>query len=261
MVVMDIKKSIVVFAAVALLCGCTQKNTTDKSAPEKEYNPALANVLEAHGGIDEWNEQQTLSFEMGNQKHTIDLHTRELKISSPGMAMGNDNGTVWMKQDSANFQGSPTFYHSLMFYFHTMPFVLADDGINYEEVPEKEINGTTYKGLKISFNDGVGDASKDNYIMYYHSDTNKMEWMAYTSTYRSQQRSDSFNMIHYKTWENANGFLLPTELQWHQYENGEVGEASGNPRTFTNVTVSTEKMDADFYAMPEGAKVDSASVN
>jgi hypothetical protein len=48
-------------------------------------------------------------------------------------------------------------------------------------------------------------------------------------------------------------------LQWHQYKNGEVGEPSGDARTFNNVSVSSEEMEDGFYAMPEGA--DGASVN
>jgi hypothetical protein len=251
-----------IFTFALLFSACTQKNAGEKSvqpaAAQKDYNPEFKKVLEAHGGIENWNDQQTLSFAMGKQKQTIDLHSREVKITSPTMSMGNDAGTVWIKQDTAAFEGSPTFYHSLMFYFHTMPFVLADDGINYEAVADKEIRGTTYKGLKMSFDDGVGDASKDDYIVYYHPDTHKMEWLAYTSTYQSQEKSDDFGLIHYKNWKDANGFLLPTELQWHAYKDGKVGEASGDPRMFSNVSVSEEEMADNFYAMPEGAEVDSA---
>ncbi len=253
--------TLLIFAFV-LLAGCTQKDSAppETAASEKKYTSEFKKILEAHGGIENWNKQQTLSFELGNQTHTIDLHSREVKVTSAAFSMGNDNGTVWIKQDTAAFQGSPTFYHSLMFYFHTMPFVLADDGINYEEVGDKQIRGTNYNGLKMSFDEDVGDAPKDEYIVYYHPGTHKMEWLAYTSTYQSQEKSDDFGMIHYKTWEETNGFLLPTELQWHEYKNGTVDEASGDPRTFTDVSVSEEEMDNDFYAMPEGAKVDSVSI-
>jgi len=261
--VMDTKFWIAIVISFGLLAGCVQKKSDKQSAKEseREYNPTLAKIVEAHGGIEQWNDKQTLSFKLGNQKHTIDLHSRQVKINSPAFSMGNDDGTVWMKQDTVAFEGSPTFYHSLMFYFHTMPFVLADDGINYEQVPNKTFKGTEYKGLKMSFNEGIGDAPKDEYIMYYHPDTHKMEWLAYTSTYRSQEKSNNFGLIHYKTWEKANGMLLPTELQWYQYENGEVGETSGNARIFANTKVTEEEMSDDFYAMPEGAKVDSASID
>lgn len=258
---MNAKYAMLSIFSFSLLFSCVQKETETEPSDDKEYNTTLLKVLEAHGGIEDWNKQQTLTFTLGNQNHTIDLKSREVKINSPQFSMGNDAGRVWIKQDTAAFQGSPTFFHSLMFYFHTVPFVFADDGINYEQVVDKEIMGTTYKGLKMSFNAGVGDAPKDEYIMYYHPDTNRMEWMAYASTYRTQEKSDNFGMIHYKTWKQTDGFLLPTELQWHQYKNGKVGEASGDARTFTNTKVMEKEMADNFYAMPEGAEVDSVSID
>lgn len=244
------------------LVGCSQQNKDSSQQAETidKYTP-FYEVLQAHGGIEGWRNQQTLSFEMGDQKHTVDLKSREIKVTTPNYSMGNDDGTVWLKQDSMYFQGSPRFSHSLMFYFHTMPFVLADDGINYQEVPDKEIKGVVYKGVKMTFDEHVGDAPKDQYILYYHPESHKMEWLAYSSTFHSRQRSDNFNMIHYKAWKETNGFLLPTELQWYEYENGEVGAPSGDPRIFTNKKLSKEKMNAGFFDMPESAVVDSAEVN
>ena len=253
-------KGLILIVSVGLLMGCVQKKQ-EQTADKKEINPTMAKIIDAHGGVDAWQKQHTLAYEMGNQSHTIDLKSREVKITTPAFSMGNDNGTVWLMDEESNFEGSPTFYHSLMFYFHTMPFVFADDGINYQEMPDKEMKGVNYKAIKMSFSEGVGDAPKDEYIVYYHPDSYKMEWLAYTSTYQSQEKSDDFGLIHYKTWEDANGFLLPTELQWYQYEDGQVGEPQGSARTFANTEVMEKDMGDDFYAMPEGATVDSASVN
>jgi hypothetical protein len=252
---MIFKKGVTTLFAIALFISFVALSTESVVAQSNDVHPEMKKIINAHGGMDEWKNQQTLSFKMGNQTHTVDLHSREVKITSPKFSMGNDDGTVWIKQDKQNFEGSPTFYHSLMFYFHTMPFVFADDGINYREMPDKEVNGTNYKALKMSFDEGVGDSSKDEFIVYYHPDSYKMEWMAYTSTYRSQERSDDFGMIHYKKWEEANGFLLPTKLQWHKYNNAKVGKARGDARTFTNVSVSDQQMGDDFYAMPGKAKM------
>ena len=151
------------------------------------------------------------------------------------------------------------FSHSLMFYFHTMPFVLADDGIIYEEVEDKEIKGETYKGLKISYEENVGDADKDQYILYYDPETYRMEWLAYTATYFSGQQSDNFSYIKYDVWNDANGFSLPTELLWHRVQDGVIGDPAGGPRVFTNTAVLNEQMEPSFYAIPEGAVVDSAA--
>ncbi|MDZ7715466.1 MAG: DUF6503 family protein [Balneolaceae bacterium] len=243
-----------------LLISCTQKEQEQKSDQE-DLNPTIANIIEAHGGLDQWENQHTLSYELGNQSHTIDLKSREVKITTSEFSMGNDDGTVWIKDPNENYEGSPTFYHSLMFYFYAMPFVFADDGIIYESMPEKEIKGKTYGAMKISYEEGVGDSPEDEYIVYYDPQSHKMEWLAYTVTFQSQEESDDFHLIHYQKWDTFNGLQLPVELQWYEYENNEAGEPQGEPRTFTNIKVTEEDMDDEFYAMPEGAKVDSASVN
>lgn len=250
------------FFPVILLASCTPKQS-DKpdSKNANAYPPSLYSVLEAHGGIEKWNQYHTLSFALGDQTHTVDLKTRELKIEAPNFSIGNDDGNVWLKQDSTYFEGSPRFYHNLMFYFHTMPFVFADDGINYEEVPDKKIKGMTYEGIKMTFDENVGDAPKDEYILYYDPETYKMEWLAYFATYFSQKKSDSFNLIHYKKWKKTDGFLLPAELQWYEYENGEAGNTSGDARIFTNTHVSKHKMDKAFFDVPEDAVIDSTRAN
>ena len=51
-------------------------------------------------------------------------------------------------------KGIPKFYYNLMFYFYAMPFILADDGIVYEDVKPLDIEGKSYPGIKISYESG-----------------------------------------------------------------------------------------------------------
>jgi len=235
---------------ISILIQCNPKE-------EREIqNPTLKKILDAHGGLQQWDNQNTLQYTLGNQEQTIDLKSRNVKITAPDYTMGSSGDTVWIMQDTASFKGSPRFYHNLMFYFHSVPFVFADKGIHYEKVADKEIEGHTYGGLKISFDEGVGDASKDQYIIYYDTATLQMKWLAYNSTYSSQKKSDKYNLIKYATWEKVNGLLLPSELQWYEYENGEVGSPRGNPRLFSGVSLSDKHMGAGFYKAPDGAELD-----
>ncbi len=190
-----------------LLVQCNPEEDT------KIKNPTLQKILDAHGGLEKWDAQNTLQYTLGNQEQTIDLKTRNVRITAPDYTMGSSGDKVWIMQDTVAFKGSPRFYHSLMFYFHSVPFVFADEGIHYEKMDDREIEGHTYGELKMSFDDGVGDASKDQYIMHYDPKTHKINWLAYNSTFFSQKKSDNFNLIKYGTWEKVNGLLLPTELQ------------------------------------------------
>jgi len=83
-----------------------------------------------------------------------------------------------MESDSTS-NGNPEFYYNVMFYFYAMPFVLADDGIIYGDIAPLEFEGTAYPGISISYKEGVGSSSKDEYFIYYNPETYQMaiKWL------------------------------------------------------------------------------------
>ena len=203
---------------------------------KKEESPKdkLAPVYEKHGGLETWKKAKILSFNKGDEVHTVDLQTRKTLVSHPKYAMGFDGKEVWIAQDSTVFKGNPEFYHNLYFYFYAMPFVLADDGIIYEETNPITFENVTYPGIKISYEANVGTSPDDNYILYYHPETKQMEWLAYTVTFTSKEPSDKYNLIKYDTWESVNGLVLPKTLIWYKKdENGNPDEPAGTPTEFT----------------------------
>jgi len=146
------------------------------------------------------------------------------------------------------------FYHNLMFYFYAMPFVLADDGINYSAAKALEFEGKSYPGIRISYNDGVGVSSKDEYFLHYDADTKQMAWLGYTVTYRSGEKSDKINWIRYNDWQEIEGLALPKSLSWYKVEDGKITEVA-NTRNFEDVVIEDTSKPADFYAKPENGKI------
>lgn len=258
-----LSQKLLLFLIAALIgLGCAQQQDENAySKPEmrpQDFHPTLYKILEAHGGIEKWQQNNTLHFTLGEENHTIDIHNRRVRIETPNYTIGSDEDNhVWLAQDSTYYTRNARFYHSLMFYFHTMPFVLADDGIIYEEIGDTDLAGKIYRGIKISYEANVGDADQDQYILYYDPGTYKMEWLAYTATYFSGQKSDRFSLIKYNTWSDTTGFLLPTELIWHRYSDGVVGDPA-QTRLITGTSVSRDQMTPDYYAIPDGSVVDSA---
>lgn len=226
----------------------TEIETVDKNYPEN-----IANILEAHGGLDKWNEMKTLAFTMpsddGNQVITTDLHNRRSLIETEKYKIGFDGNEAWVAQDSAYFNNDPTFYYDLMFYFYAMPFVLADDGINYSDVEPLNFEGNTYPGIKISYNSGVGASPEDEYILYYNADNNQMEWLSYTVTYFSKEKSDKFSYIKYDQWQDIDGVKLPKVLQWYNVENDSL-TTMRNERSFTSVKLTKDEMPEDMFTKP-----------
>jgi len=219
---------------------------------------AIYKVFEAHGGLETWKKKRTLAFtlpkENAPETHTVDLYSRREKIETPEFAMGFDGEDFWLLDDNKTYQGDPIFYHNLMFYFYSMPFVLADDGIDYSETEDLQFEGKSYPGVQITYKDGIGVSSKDEYYLHYDPETHQMAWLGYTVTYRSGEKSDNIRWIRYNDWMETEGLQLPKSITWHAYE-GRIIKDPKDPTTFENVMVSESPKPSTFYSKPENAKV------
>ena len=225
----------------------SQVEDTAKSLPE-----ALQQVLQAHGSLDQWRHMKALYFEIvkepQNEKHFIQLQERLDRVEGSNFTMGYDGQDVWMEADTA-YKGNAEFYHNLMFYFYAMPFVLADPGINYQQAEPLVVEGQRYPGIAVSYNDGIGTSSKDEYLLYYHPETFEMAWLGYTATYFSNERSTEFNWIKYAAWDTFNGLKLPTTLNWYNHDQG-LPTQPRNSVEFVNVNISEDMLEKELFIGP-----------
>lgn len=250
-------------------CQATEQSNTETNSntePEPIEIPTnlpkeLAAGLEAHGGLAKWKSMKTLEYEIERAESTehqlIDLENRKVLLSHQDYKLGYDGQEVWVSPNKAAFgKGSARFYHNLIFYFHAIPFVLADPGINYEVLEPRELDGRLYDAVKITYNAGVGDAPEDYYIAHFDQETHQMKLLLYTVTYYSGQASDKFNALMYDEWEEVNGLLVPKLMRGYKYADGQLGELRYE-RPFNNIKLSTEKPDQSLFEMPEMAEIDS----
>ena len=173
---MKIKALILTLFIVAVSCKNKTTPTVDYSEEKLDvttsiYPENITKVFDAHGGLDTWNTMKSLEFTMkkpdGDEITTTDLKNRSSLIEMPNHMVGFDGETVWLKnKDTVQYKGNPKFYNNLMFYFYAMPFILADDGINYEDVDPLVFEDKIYPGIKISYESGVGESPEDEYILY-----------------------------------------------------------------------------------------------
>jgi len=224
---------------------------------EKTYPPQLQTMFTAHGGLDNWKKMNNLCFEMkgknGDETHTVSLPNRKTKIESKDWSIGHDEIGVWLLKHDLGYEGNPVFYHNLMFYFYAMPFVIADPGTNYEVIATTELKGKMYDGLKVSYNKNVGDSPEDEYILYFDPETHKMEWLAYTVTFKEQKKSDDWHYIKYDKWQDVNGLILPEKLTWWNVENGKPKSEKMDIK-FDKVTATETTLDAYVFAKPAEAQ-------
>jgi hypothetical protein len=81
-----------------------------------------------------------------------------------------------------------------------------------------------------------------------------MEWLGYTVTFFSKEKSKEFHFIKYSNWQTFNGLVLPETLTWYKYENNLPTEKR-NDLKFTNIKLTKEKPESQIFEMPEGAKI------
>ncbi len=233
--------------------------STDKMAEAKArkvYPQALQNIFTAHGGLDRWKQMNNICFHMkggdGEEVHTISLKNRRDKIEHKNWTIGNDGKGVWLLKNKVGYEGSPMFYNNLMFYFYAMPFVLADEGTVYKELPQTELDGKMYNAYQVTFDDGVGMSSKDEYRLYFNTQTNKMEWLAYTVTFGKTDKNEDFHFVKYDNWEEINGLLLPEKLTWWKVVDGKP-KSERNDMHFKDVTITETVLDDSVFAKPSEA--------
>lgn len=256
----------IVFSFFVIACQAPATSTTtpafDYVAAAKAKMPkALLAGIEAHGGLERWDEMQTWAYTIPRndkpERHFVDLKTRKVRLSHDDYTVGFDGQEVWVTPNKAAFgNGSPRFYHNLIWYFHAFPFIMADPGINYEVLPAKKMNGKAYDAIKISFNAGVGDAPDDYYIAHFDPDTHQMYLLLYTVTYFQGKPGEKYNAIIFDNWKEVNGLLVPASFKGYKYENGELGEQRYE-RAFTDLELTTTPADPTQFEMPAGAAIDS----
>lgn len=244
------KKLLLLFIITTISIAC--KNDPKKVKKKENFPDELAKVFEKHGGINTWRKAQTLSFNKGDEVHTIDLQSRKTVINSPNYSLGFNGKEVWLKEVKKKaFKSNKDFYYNLYFYFYAMPFVLADDGIVYEEAKPLIFEGKEYPGIKISFETNVGTSPDDNYFVYYNPETYQMEWLRYSVTFFSKKTASKFNVIRYNDWETVDGLTLPKSITWYKKdESGLPTEPRGAATEFSLAIVKEAKLQDSFFEKP-----------
>jgi hypothetical protein len=232
-----------------------RKNTAEVLPMQRSFPKSIEALFNAHGGYDLWSNMNTLSYDIikegGSEKQIIDLKDRRERIEGANFTMGFDGTDTWVEADTS-YKGNPIFYKNLMFYFYAMPFVIGDDGIVYGETDDLVFDGESYPGIKISYNDGVGVSSKDEYFVHFSSKTNEMVWLGYTVTYFSNEKSAKIGWIKYDDWKTFNGLKLPQSISWFKTENNFPTEFR-NKVEFDNILIEKKRIEDKIFAKTKSA--------
>lgn len=249
---------LLVFAVCLFSCAAptepAQKAEEKKETVEAavEVPDFFKKILDAHGGLNKWDTQKSLIFEKGD-KHLVDLKTRNELIEKPGKyTLGFNGDQMWISPSRDSFPGkAPRFYRNLHFYFFGLPFLLADPGVNLEDMGTKTFDDNTYNVTKATFGAGVGDAPEDQYILYTNPETNQLEFINYSVTYYDKSRATSYNALVYE-WQEVGELTVPKGYKGYKWENEMLGELRYEI-DINKVVFSKNAPDASAFAAPEGA--------
>lgn len=252
------------FLSLLLACApAANDSTTDSEMmPQQTDLPELLQIaLKAHGGLEQWQAMRTLSYDIernGMTEHQlVDLRNRKVLLGTKQYQVGFDGKEVWVAPNKAAFgKSSARFYHNLRFYFFAMPFIAADPGIKYEVIKNDSLNGKIYDAIKLTYEAGVGDAPKDEYLLYFDQNTHQMEWLLYTVTYFTGEKGDKYNALHYAEWRTVEGLVLPEKLVGYTFKNDSIGNKRYE-RTFENIELSKDIPDQAIFEIPAVSEIDS----
>lgn len=249
------KSAIVV---LAILMACTQsRQPIEKIETHNKYPSELNKIFDRHGSISTWQQKKSLSYEIVgedmNEKQFIDLRNRRERIEAANFITGYDGENIWLEADST-YDGDAVFYHNLMFYFYAMPFVLGDDGINYDTADSLSFEGKLYPGIKITYGSEIGNSPEDEYYLHYDPDTYQMTWLGYTVTYFSGEKSKDVRWVRYNDWVNQQGLLMPKSMTWYKYEDEKLTEPRGTA-VFENVSISEKALHDSTFQRTKNATI------
>jgi len=250
--------------SASLLFSCTEGQKSNENSPNepqtREYPELFQQVLDAHGGIEQWNKMRLLEYDLYMDTtfvdhQTIDLKNRKVLLKNEEYSVGFDGSQVWYIGNEEEFSGgSAKFYHNLQFYFFSLPFAFADPGVIYEELEDREFQGKTYDVLRFIYESGVGDSPDDEYIIYVDQETHQMELLLYTVTYFSGKPEDKYGARWYSEWQDVNGVKLPLVSRRYKWTGDSLGDLY-YPNRYLNVVLKEGEPDQSQFAKPENAKI------
>jgi len=101
------------------------------------------------------------------------------------LIQGFDGKKSWALLNGKAIHGDPQIYKMAVFvrktnyYWFTMMFKLLDEGLIYEHLGTKQIDGNNYNLVKVAFESGVGDV-QDTYILYINADSHLVDRFLFT---------------------------------------------------------------------------------
>lgn len=240
---------------VVTATGCSQKIS----------QMPLTRTLEAHGGLEQWRRQRTLTYTLIDfpltpqvakpNTATVDLHNRYNRIEGVGFTVAFDGNQTWSVPGPDAVGLPPRLFALGSFYFVGMPFVFADPGTIIEGEGTGVFRGKTYRVVRVRYDTGVGYSAEDDYVAFIDHDTDRLALIHHSVT-----ESPDIERVTwvFDEWQRVRGLYVPAQMTFYSGWNPD-DPGQGASCTVQNVSFSTRPPDPSIYSPPLGAFIDPAS--
>ncbi len=238
--------------------------TTPATADTAPRSEALAQAIEAHGGLETWQsygrlDYATRDFPLGAKApfdftQSTDLQNRRHLTHGKDFTSGLNGEDAWAVPNVETLGIPPRFFESGNFYFIAMPFVFADPGVQSRDLGNKTFQGRAYDLVAISYPQGIGDTPEDDYILYIDAETHRLHMIDFVPTSAEVNGDTPIEELPRKAlvfnqWQDAGGLLVPSKLTFYGWADGEL-QGDGNTYYVKDVTFSQAVPDASIFAAP-----------
>ena len=244
-------------------------NDSKQRMAESEAAQKLLESISAHGGLERWFANGPLSFHFDylpldgstrrNTYQTINqwsVQSVHELASDRSIRFGWDGENAWVHPDTAEVPVNVRFWANTPFYFVGLPFVLADEGIQYHTLLADTLNGVAYDLVKVTYMADAGDAPDDFYVIYINQDSKLMGALRYIVSYPGFFPDGGHSpekIMKITGLQEVNGITLPTGYETYWWKDGQVGEH------ITNIDVSdhsfSNEVTKSFFQMPKNSRI------
>jgi len=229
-------------------------------------------AIEAHGGLERWFATPTSSFgwEYSNVganlrfKTRMVAHNRSRHVYHDVVSLGTpdeprpfEGRMAWNGEEAWFVPADVTrinsrFWALTGYYFQMIPFVFADPGVDYELLPDEELDGETYDMVEVSYEEGVGDAN-DYYITYVDQESGLVHAIRYVVTFGGRPPGGE-TLFYYEDYNTEDGLTVPTGFRGYGFADGERGSFRNEAWT-TDIDFGVP-FDSTRLVPPDSARID-----
>lgn len=166
----------------------------EQGAADPEAAALAARVLEALGGEAAWREARFLRFGFaGRRQHAWDRATGQHRVEGQSQEgettvvvhdLDSREGRAWVAGEEVDGERAAELLENAYgawvndTYWLLMPYKLRDPGVTLAHAGTREVDGTAYEVLHLSFA-GVGLTPGDQYWAYVHPESGQMDYWAF----------------------------------------------------------------------------------